>query len=140
MSQADATKDELHRAFQQLDADDIPSSKCIESDKGGSWEGWLMYGRLGEVTLTHYCVPRMSLERASLAVSCSLASHAVMSSPWAWKTMYSISVVHRVVFNICDQKSLVAAMESPGFFEQLLMRNLVTRMINLVFKYHRDHQ
>jgi hypothetical protein len=57
MLQADAIKDELHQTFQKLDVDDIPSSECIKFDEGGSWEGWLLYGRLGEVNLTQYCGP-----------------------------------------------------------------------------------
>jgi len=59
MSQADSIKDALHRAFQRLDVEDIPSSDCIKFDEGGSWEGWLLYGRSGEVKLTQYCGPRV---------------------------------------------------------------------------------
>jgi hypothetical protein len=60
MSQADAIKDELHRMF-QTGVDELPSSKCIKFDEGGLWEGWLLYGRLGEVNLTQYCGPRVEL-------------------------------------------------------------------------------
>ena len=61
MLQADTIKDELHQTFQKLDVDDIPSSECIKFDEGGSWEGWLLYGRLGEANLTQYCGPRVEL-------------------------------------------------------------------------------
>lgn len=59
MSQVGSIKDALHQAFQQLDADEIPSSDCIRFDEGGSWEGWVLYGRSGEVKLTQYCGPRI---------------------------------------------------------------------------------
>lgn len=59
MSQADSIKSALHQAFQQLDADELPSSKCIKFDERGSWEGWVLYGRSGEVKLTQYCGPRI---------------------------------------------------------------------------------
>lgn len=59
MSQANSIKDELYQAFQRLDTEDVPSSTCIKFDEGGSWEGWLLYGRKGEVKLTQYCGPRV---------------------------------------------------------------------------------
>jgi hypothetical protein len=70
MSEVNTIKDELRQAFQQLGAEDIPSSNCTGFDEGGSWEGWVLYGRKGKVKLTQHCGPRIefgkSLSRSGL--------------------------------------------------------------------------
>jgi hypothetical protein len=68
MSEVNTIKDELHQAFQQLGAENIPSSNCIRFDEGGSWEGWVLYGRKGEVKLTQHCGPRIEFGKS---LSCS---------------------------------------------------------------------
>jgi hypothetical protein len=59
MSHVDSIKDVPHQTFHQLDADGMQPSKCVKFDEGGSWEGWVLYGRKGEVKLTQYCGPRV---------------------------------------------------------------------------------
>lgn len=60
MSQVDSIEQALRQNFQRLDSKDTPSSDCIKFDEGGGWEGWLLYGRLGEVNLAQYCGPRLA--------------------------------------------------------------------------------
>ena len=59
MSQADTIEQALHHRLGQLDAGDIPSSDCVKFNEGGPLEGWVLFGRLGEVELTQYCGPRI---------------------------------------------------------------------------------
>jgi hypothetical protein len=40
---------------------EIPSSDCIKFDEGGPWQGWVLFGRKGEVDLTLYCGPQIEL-------------------------------------------------------------------------------
>jgi hypothetical protein len=57
MSQVDSIEQLLHINFGRLDPDEIPSSDCVKFDEGGPLEGWVLYGRKGEVKLTQYCGP-----------------------------------------------------------------------------------
>ena len=60
MSQVEVIEEELRLNLQRLDLEDVPASDCIKFDEGGEWEGWLLYGRLGEVDLAQYCGPRIA--------------------------------------------------------------------------------
>lgn len=59
MSQADTIEQVLHNKLEKLDAGDIASSDCVKFDEGGPLEGWVLFGRLGDVDLTQYCGPRI---------------------------------------------------------------------------------
>lgn len=59
MSQVDSIEQLLHQKLGRLDADEIPSSDCVKFDEGGPLEGWVLFGRLGEVKLTQYCGPQV---------------------------------------------------------------------------------
>ena len=63
MAQADAVEQVLHEKLGRLDADEIPSSDCAKLDEGGPLEGWVLFGRLGEVELTQYCGPSIGFEK-----------------------------------------------------------------------------
>jgi hypothetical protein len=57
ISQADTIEQVFHRELGRLDPDDIPSSDCVKFDEGGPLQGWVLFGRSGEVDLTRYCGP-----------------------------------------------------------------------------------
>jgi len=59
MSQADSFEQLIHHKLGRLDTDEIPSSDCVKFDEGGPLEGWVLYGRKGEVKLTQYCGPQI---------------------------------------------------------------------------------
>lgn len=59
MSQVGEIEQALYHNFQTQDEDDIPVSECLKFDEGGDWEGFVLYGRLGEVDLTGYCGPQV---------------------------------------------------------------------------------
>jgi hypothetical protein len=61
MSQVDDIKDALHHKLSRLNVNEIPSSDCIKFDEGGPWQGWVLFGRKGEVDLTLYCGPQIEL-------------------------------------------------------------------------------
>jgi len=65
MSQKGNIERALHQEFDRLEEDEIPSSNCIRFDEGGSWEGWLLFGRLGEVDLAQYCGPRIGFGKSN---------------------------------------------------------------------------
>jgi hypothetical protein len=65
MSESGLIESALYHNFQQLDEDEIPTSACIKFDEGGSWEGYVLYGRLGEVDLTGCCGPKIGSPEAS---------------------------------------------------------------------------
>jgi hypothetical protein len=65
MSEIGTIEGALYHDFQELDEDDIPTSACTKFDEGGSWEGYVLYGRLGEVDLTRYCGPEIEFSGAS---------------------------------------------------------------------------
>lgn len=65
MSQVEVIENMLHRNFERLDPENIPSSDCIKFDEGGEWEGWLLYGRLGEVDLAQYCGPQIAFGKGN---------------------------------------------------------------------------
>lgn len=52
----------LYHQLIEIDPDTLTKSQCVEFDEGGSWEGWVLFGRLGEVDLRQYCGP--SVRRA----------------------------------------------------------------------------
>lgn len=41
----------------QLEGAEIPGCSCVKYDHGGAWDGWLLYGKAGEVDLARYCGP-----------------------------------------------------------------------------------
>lgn len=53
----------LHNKFNQLDSEDLRKPECVQFDVGGPWQGWVLYGRAGEVDLAHYCGPSMARTR-----------------------------------------------------------------------------
>jgi hypothetical protein len=65
MSEIGTIEGALYHNFQELDEDEIPTSACTKFDEGGSWEGYVLYGRLGEVDLTSYCGPEIHISEAS---------------------------------------------------------------------------
>jgi hypothetical protein len=65
MSEIGTIEGALHHNFKRLDEDEIPTSACTKFDEGGSWEGYVLYGRLGEVDLTSYCGPEIGSPKVS---------------------------------------------------------------------------
>lgn len=62
MSDLGRIESSIYHNFQQLDSEAMSSSNCVLFDEGGAWEGWLLYGPVGDVDLAHYCGPRLVLE------------------------------------------------------------------------------
>jgi hypothetical protein len=63
MSQVDDIEQVLHHKLGRLAADDIPSSDCVKFDEGGPLQGWVLFGRSGEVDLARYCGPGIGFEK-----------------------------------------------------------------------------
>lgn len=49
----------LYHQLTEIDPDTITDSQCAEFDEGGSWQGWVLFGRLGEVNFGEYCGPSL---------------------------------------------------------------------------------
>lgn len=48
----------LHSELMRLETEGmISTSHCVHFDPDGGWDGWVLFGRLGEVNLAEYCGP-----------------------------------------------------------------------------------
>jgi hypothetical protein len=52
----------IYYNLQLIDSAEIPNCRCVKFDRGGAWDGWLMYGMAGKVDLTRYCGQRLDGE------------------------------------------------------------------------------
>lgn len=59
MSEIGSIEVALGQQLSQLDAHSIQEPVCVRFDEGGPWNGWLLYGRLGEIEAAAYCGPTL---------------------------------------------------------------------------------
>lgn len=59
MSEVGSVDFALSQRFSKLDAKSTEKPVCVRFDEGGPWNGWLLYGRLGEMEPTAYCGPTL---------------------------------------------------------------------------------
>ena len=55
MSEVRSIEFALSQKLSKLDAKSIEKPVCIRFDEGDPWNGWLLYGRLGEMEPAAYC-------------------------------------------------------------------------------------
>ena len=56
-SEVGSIEGSIYHNLLRLDATEFPDCRCVKYDRGGAWEGWLLYGALGKVDLAGYCGP-----------------------------------------------------------------------------------
>lgn len=59
MSEVGSIEVALRQKLSELDARSIEEPTCVRFDEGGPWNGWLLYGRLGEMEPAAYCGPTL---------------------------------------------------------------------------------
>lgn len=59
MSEVGSIEVALGQQLSKLDAGSIQEPVCVRFDEGGPWNGWLLYGRLGEMEPAAYCGPTL---------------------------------------------------------------------------------
>lgn len=59
MSEVGSIEVALRRKLSELDARSIDEPVCVRFDEEGPWNGWLLYGRLGEMEPAAYCGPTL---------------------------------------------------------------------------------